>query len=116
MLPVIGWGGGGHPGAWPASPRKEAGGGRVRGRFDTALAAPGRALNMLKSQLAAFEQTGGFSERLTTRRLAAREEARDAAPAPTCPQCAQPMRRRKSAKGEFWGCSAYPECKGTKPM
>ena len=22
---------------------------------------------------------------------------------------------RESAKGPFWGCSAYPECKGTRP-
>lgn len=80
----------------------------------------GRSLNMLKSQIAAqgeaFEDKGGFSERLMTRRLAAREQKRDAEPAPTCPQCEKPMRRRKSAKGEFWGCSAYPECKGTRPV
>lgn len=79
----------------------------------------GRALNMLKSQIEAqgeaFEKTGGFSERLTTRRLAAREQKRDAEPAPTCPQCEKPMRLRKSAKGDFWGCSGYPECKGTRP-
>jgi four helix bundle suffix protein len=51
----------------------------------------GRALNMLKSQIAAqgeaFEQTGGFSERLTARRLEAREEQRNAEPSPACPQC-----------------------------
>jgi restriction system protein len=80
----------------------------------------GRALNMLKSQIAAqgeaFEKTGGFSERLTARRLESREGQRDAGPAPECPQCGQPMRRRKSAKGEFWGCGAYPECKGTRPV
>jgi four helix bundle suffix protein len=79
----------------------------------------GRALNMLKSQIAAqgeaFEQTGGFSERLTARRLEAREGQRDAEPAPQCPKCGQPMRRRKSAKGDFWGCSDFPECKGTRP-
>lgn len=78
-----------------------------------------RALNMLKSQIAAqdklFEEGGGFSERLTTRRLEAREEQRNTS-GPECPQCGQPMRRRKSAKGEFWGCSGYPACKGTKPM
>lgn len=78
----------------------------------------GRALNMLKSQIesqgAAFEETGGFSERLTAKRIEAREKSRE--PSPDCPQCAQPMRRRKSAKGEFWGCSAYPECKGTRPI
>lgn len=81
----------------------------------------GRALNMLKSQIAAqgkaFEETGGFSERLSTRPLEAREEQRNAAdPSPPCPQCAQPMRRRRSAKGEFWGCTGYPACKGTKPL
>lgn len=80
----------------------------------------GRALNMLKSQIAsqgkAFEEGGGFSERLHTRRLAAREGQRAKEPAPECPQCRQPMRRRKSAKGEFWGCTAYPDCKGTKPL
>lgn len=80
----------------------------------------GRALNMLNSQIAAqgkaFEETGGFSERLHTRRLEAREGGRAAEPAPACPQCAQPMRRRRSAKGDFWGCTAYPACRGTKPV
>ena len=80
----------------------------------------GRALNMLKSQLAAqgeaFEQTGGFNERLTSRRVEARQEKLKAGPAPACPQCGKPMRRRKSAKGEFWGCTGYPECKGTRPV
>jgi restriction system protein len=79
----------------------------------------GRALNMLKSQIAAqgkaFEESGGFSERLTTRRLEAREEQRNA-DSPPCPNCEQPMRRRRSAKGEFWGCTGYPACKGTKPL
>jgi restriction system protein len=35
---------------------------------------------------------------------------------PACPLCGKTMRRRKSAKGEFWGCSGFPECKGTRPM
>ena len=78
----------------------------------------GRALNMLKSQIeaqgAAFEQTGGFSERLTARRIEAREKNRE--PSPECPQCAKPMRRRNSAKGESWGCAAVPDCKGTRPL
>lgn len=80
----------------------------------------GRALNMLKSQIAAqgkaFEETGGFSERLHTRRLEAREGQRANEPAPDCPQCGEPMRRRRSVKGEFWGCVAYPACKGTKAL
>jgi ribosomal protein L37AE/L43A len=75
---------------------------------------------MLKSQIAAqgeaFEETGGFSERLTARRIEPREEQRNADPAPPCPKCGQAMRRRKSAKGEFWGCTSYPECKGTRPV
>jgi four helix bundle suffix protein len=78
----------------------------------------GRALNMLKSQIKsqgnAFEETGGFNERLMAKRIEARERSRE--PSPDCPQCGKPMRRRKSAKGEFWGCSAFPECKGTQPM
>ncbi len=80
----------------------------------------GRAMSMLKSQIAAqgeaFEQTGGFSERLTARRIQAREERLNAEPVPECPRCGKPMRRRKSAKGEFWGCAGFPECKGTKPI
>jgi len=78
----------------------------------------GRALNMLKSQIEAqgkaFEETGGFRERLTAKRLEARQK--DRSPAPECPLCGKPMRRRKSAKGPFWGCSGFPACKGTRPM
>jgi four helix bundle suffix protein len=78
----------------------------------------GRALNMLKSQVEAqgkaFEKTGGFSERLMARRIETREKQKSEG-APDCPQCGKPMRRRKSAKGDFWGCSAFPECKGTRP-
>ena len=77
----------------------------------------GRALNMLKNQIEAqgkaFEETGGFSERLMTKRLEAREKSKP--PSPECPQCGKPMRERQSAKGPFWGCSTYPECKGTRP-
>ena len=77
----------------------------------------GRALKMLKSQIEAqgraFEESGGFSERLTTRRIATREKRRP--PSPDCPQCGEPMRRRRSTSGDFWGCSAFPECKGTRP-
>lgn len=78
----------------------------------------GRALNMLKSQIASqgkvFEETGGFSERLTAKRIEAREQQKTT-DAPKCPQCDKPMRRRKSAQGEFWGCPAFPDCKGTRP-
>jgi four helix bundle suffix protein len=78
----------------------------------------GRALNMLKSQIKAqgkaFEETGGFSERLMAKRIESREKQKTA-DAPDCPQCGKPMRRRKSAKGDFWGCATFPDCKGTRP-
>lgn len=32
-----------------------------------------------------------------------------------CPQCGQVMRRRKSGRSWFWGCSAYPSCQATLP-
>ncbi|MBF0459784.1 MAG: DNA topoisomerase 3 [Magnetococcales bacterium] len=28
-----------------------------------------------------------------------------------CPRCGRPMRHRQSARGGFWGCSGYPECR-----
>jgi four helix bundle suffix protein len=80
----------------------------------------GRALNMLKSQIEAqgkaFEESGGFSERLTAKRLEAREGQKNIESTPACPQCQRPMRRRTSTKGDFWGCSAYPDCKSTLPL
>jgi restriction system protein len=38
---------------------------------------------------------------------------------PVCPLCAKPMvlrtaRRGSNAGNQFWGCSAYPACKGTR--
>lgn len=39
----------------------------------------------------------------------------------TCPLCSQPMLKRKSRRGanagqEFWGCTNYPSCRGTRPL
>jgi ssDNA-binding Zn-finger/Zn-ribbon topoisomerase 1 len=41
--------------------------------------------------------------------------------APTCPACGEPMvlrtaRRGPRAGSQFWGCSAYPKCKETRPI
>lgn len=33
---------------------------------------------------------------------------------PTCPQCNSPMAERNGKFGRFWGCTRYPECKGTR--
>jgi restriction system protein len=80
----------------------------------------GRSMSMLKSQVEsqgkAFEETGGFSERLMSKRLEARETQRQDPDAPQCPQCEKTMRKRRSAKGEFWGCPGYPECRGTREI
>jgi restriction system protein len=40
---------------------------------------------------------------------------------PKCPKCSADMVRRKASKGanagnEFWGCSTYPTCKGTRAI
>ncbi len=40
---------------------------------------------------------------------------------PACPRCSNPMSKRVARNGsnagnEFWGCSAYPKCKGTRLM
>jgi restriction system protein len=40
--------------------------------------------------------------------------------APLCPRCESPMvlriaRRGTNAGDQFWGCSTYPKCQGTRP-
>ncbi|MBN1426199.1 four helix bundle protein [Candidatus Fermentibacteria bacterium] len=88
---------------------------------------------LLDQQIAAVErqfvEEGGYSEQLAAARLAEREKRRrgdrsdqsnQSDPAdqiPPCPQCGKPMVLRtaksgKSAGRQFWGCSAYPDCKG----
>ena len=66
-----------------------------------------------------FVEQGGFSERLYAARKKERSVRSDALneSAPACPLCGEPMCRRTARKGAnagkmFWGCSAYPECKG----
>jgi ATP-dependent DNA helicase RecQ len=39
---------------------------------------------------------------------------------PNCPTCSRPMRLRTARRGpnsggQFWGCSGYPDCEGTRP-
>ena len=41
--------------------------------------------------------------------------------APTCPKCGEDMKLRVARQGinagiDFWGCSAFPKCKGTLPL
>lgn len=40
---------------------------------------------------------------------------------PACPRCGKPMqlkvaRKGKAAGSQFWSCTGYPECKGTRPF
>lgn len=44
---------------------------------------------------------------------------RDESATPSCPQCGKAMIKRTARRGsqagrDFWGCSAYPSCKGTR--
>jgi len=76
---------------------------------------------------AAFIEGGGYSEQLATERL--RKRRLDQSPgaergepaAPACPQCGGLMALRTAKAGkapgsQFWGCTQYPECKGTQPV
>jgi four helix bundle suffix protein len=87
---------------------------------------------LLDHQIAAIEkqfmEQGGYSEQLAAARLAERERKRNACidrsdqpeltdQIPCCPKCGKSMVLRtvksgKNAGKQFWGCSAYPNCKG----
>ena len=79
----------------------------------------GRQYDQIERQLETFRVEGGFTEGLTAERLAYRKEQSVQADAPTCPVCGKPMIKRAAKKGinsgkEFWSCSGYPECNGTR--
>jgi four helix bundle suffix protein len=83
---------------------------------------------LLDQQISALERDfvegGGYREQLAAARIAEREKQRwhPAAPtAPVCPQCGKPMVLRMARKGpragsQFWGCSSFPDCRGTRPL
>lgn len=84
----------------------------------------GRVINMINRQVAAqgdqFKEEGGFHERMTAVRLEERDGLEEA-DAPTCPECGGKMRRRMARSGKnagkaFWGCTSYPECRGTREV
>ncbi len=77
-----------------------------------------RTMAMLASQIrtqsATFLEKGGFREKMYQSRSEVREEKMPVdKDAPACPECGKPMRKRHSERGDFWGCSQYPKCKGT---
>lgn len=75
----------------------------------------------IENQLDVFTEEGGFTEALTTERLNHRKQESIQEDAPLCPKCGKPMIKRMAKKGtnsgkEFWSCSGYPECNGTRKI
>jgi four helix bundle suffix protein len=88
---------------------------------------------LLDQQIAALERDfireGGYSEQLAAARLEERGRQSGATPAPSdgaekapaCPACGKLMVLRTARRGnqsgsQFWGCSAYPDCRGTRSI
>jgi restriction system protein len=83
---------------------------------------------LLDQQIRALERDfideGGYSEQLAAARIAARRKQQEVpatAAAPDCPFCGKPMTLRTARKGtsvggQFWGCSSYPKCRGTRTL
>ena len=71
--------------------------------------------------LSVFTDEGGFTEALTAERLQHRTKESIEQDAPQCPVCGKPMIRRIAKKGvnsgkEFWSCTGYPDCRGTRKI
>jgi four helix bundle suffix protein len=74
---------------------------------------------MIERQLDEFKHEGGFTEQLGKERIANQTIQAAEQGAPSCPICGKTMIRRTIKRGakagqQFWGCSAYPECQGTR--
>ncbi len=88
--------------------------------------------HQLKTLEDQFIQDGGYSEVLAAARFVERDRQRNqenhtnvlnlaAATPPDCPSCGKAMVLRTARSGaragsQFWGCTAYPVCKGTRPL
>lgn len=77
--------------------------------------------SQINSRLESFRNAGGFTENMTAERLEAKKTQAAASGAPECPICGKPMLKRTQRKGtmqgrEFWGCSDYPRCNGTRQI
>lgn len=100
-------------------------------RANAAICLIHQANYLLDQQLAALEEAfiegGGYSEQLATARIAQRARGTQADPPdrpdpadsiPKCPQCGKAMALRTAKAGkhsgrQFWGCTGYPECRGS---
>lgn len=68
-----------------------------------------------------FVEHGGFTERLYRARSEFKQKSDHVIASPDCARCGKPMVLRTARKGphagkSFWGCSAYPDCTGTRPV
>jgi four helix bundle suffix protein len=68
-----------------------------------------------------FLQQGGIRERMTTARTEVKNTPSPGSSSPACPICNAAMAQRTARCGanagkNFWGCSQYPACKGTRPV
>ena len=93
---------------------------------------------LLDQQIRALERDfiheGGYSEQLAAARIQHRQQQQNRTdhsdpsnqsdakpPSPACPLCGKPLALRTARQGpragsQFWGCTGYPECKGTQPV
>jgi len=100
-------------------------------RANAAICLIHQANFLLDRQIAALEgafiEGGGYSEQLAAERLRARrandrlDQSDQTDLPPKCPQCGSLMALRtaksgKNAGSQFWGCTKYPDCKGTAPL
>lgn len=101
---------------------------------NTLLCLINQASSLLSRQIRQLEQDflahGGLRESMTRARLQSRatmsdksdrSDMSDKKEAPACPNCGKPMRQRSARTGPhagefFWGCTGYPECKGTRTI
>ena len=68
-----------------------------------------------------FVEHGGFTERLYQARSEFKQKSDHVIASPDCPRCGKSMALRTARRGpnagqSFWGCSAYPDCTGTRPV
>lgn len=75
----------------------------------------------INKRLGDFKDEGGFTENMTQERLSSIKEKAVMEGAPCCPKCGAPMHLRTIKKGshqgeQFWGCTNYPQCDGTRRM
>lgn len=75
--------------------------------------------HQLESLLAQFREEGGFAENMTQERLVVKREHSSQQNSPLCPKCGKVMIERTAKRGinsghQFWSCSDYPNCNGTR--